>query len=355
MKASMRTLAGNSLVRGLALVAALVSCAPPAAAQVVEYYHLDGLGSVRAVSNQAGVVVEQRDYLPFGEEWCGTAVCAPSVVAAGQPRRFTGKERDAETGLDYFGARYYGAKLGRFTSIDPVYTWQDNLVDPQRWNRYAYVRGNPLRYVDPDGKVGITVNPETGEIEPVLATFWDEVGTTTASGIAKTINNVWWLGFNSPGCTPTRAYVDEHYQAPESMAERVVMVTAEVALVAATLPRGKAGIPDEAFVVRGGVATPKQIAAGIGPHREVPGLVGFSAQSRAGATVEELAATGGVGNKPFPHGKVSVTTAGKLRCIGCKVVQSPGAGANHVTVVPGGATANQISNVFVPQPNPSRH
>ena len=53
----------------------------------------------------------------------------------------------------YFGARYYGSKVGRFTTIDPVYTWEENLVDPQRWNRYAYARNNPLKYVDPDGRV----------------------------------------------------------------------------------------------------------------------------------------------------------------------------------------------------------
>ena len=56
-------------------------------------------------------------------------------MTGGQPKHFTGKERDAETGLDYFGARYYGSKIGRFTTVDPVYTWQENLVDPQRWNR----------------------------------------------------------------------------------------------------------------------------------------------------------------------------------------------------------------------------
>jgi RHS repeat-associated protein len=65
---------------------------------------------------------------------------------------FTGKERDAETGLDYFGARYYRADLGRFTTVDPELNIPAALVDPQRWNRYAYVRNNPLRYVDPDGK-----------------------------------------------------------------------------------------------------------------------------------------------------------------------------------------------------------
>jgi len=58
----------------------------------------------------------------------------------------------------YFGARYYGSKIGRFTTTDPVQTIKANLVDPQRWNRYAYVRNNPLRYVDPDGRATLPAN-----------------------------------------------------------------------------------------------------------------------------------------------------------------------------------------------------
>ncbi len=64
---------------------------------------------------------------------------------------FTGKERDAETGLDYFGARYFSGAQGRFTSPDP-HNEGAQLVDPQSWNMYAYVGNNPLRYVDPDGQ-----------------------------------------------------------------------------------------------------------------------------------------------------------------------------------------------------------
>ncbi len=64
--------------------------------------------------------------------------------------RFTGKERDQESGLDYFGARYYGSALGRFTSVDPD---PDNMdvTNPQSFNRYAYVWNNPLANTDPDG------------------------------------------------------------------------------------------------------------------------------------------------------------------------------------------------------------
>lgn len=65
--------------------------------------------------------------------------------------QFTGKERDAETGLDYFGARYYSGAQGRFTSADNFLN-DTTARDPQSWNLYAYARNNPLRYVDPTGE-----------------------------------------------------------------------------------------------------------------------------------------------------------------------------------------------------------
>jgi len=81
-------------------------------------------------------------------------------------RQFTGKERDAETGLDYFGARYFSAAQGRMTSPDPfMITMQAEdsqqlaayLANPQNWNRYAYALNNPLRYIDPTGLAPISV------------------------------------------------------------------------------------------------------------------------------------------------------------------------------------------------------
>ena len=62
----------------------------------------------------------------------------------------TGKERDPETGLDYFGARYMSAAQGRFTTPDPLMA-SAKASNPQTWNRYAYALNKPLRYVDPDG------------------------------------------------------------------------------------------------------------------------------------------------------------------------------------------------------------
>jgi RHS repeat-associated protein len=70
-----------------------------------------------------------------------------------QPRqKFTQKERYIETGLDYFGARYYASMQGRFTSFDPGSIKLKQLLNPQDLNRYAYVGNNPLRFIDPDGR-----------------------------------------------------------------------------------------------------------------------------------------------------------------------------------------------------------
>jgi RHS repeat-associated protein len=106
---------------------------------------------------------------PFlGYDAFATCLKAPSFEAsAGKFRQFTGKERDSESGLDYFGARYYGSALGRFTSPDEFKGGFDGLDgqaafaagpipyadigDPQTLNKYVYVRNNPLRYVDPNG------------------------------------------------------------------------------------------------------------------------------------------------------------------------------------------------------------
>ena len=134
---------------------------PACAEDVVEVVIADALGNIRVITDDQGNVLERHDYLPFGEE-CTTGPCATNPgLEAGQARKFTGKERDTETGLDYFGARYYGSKIGRFITVDPVMSVKDALVNPQKWNRYAYSLNNPLRYVDPDGREEISVRINT--------------------------------------------------------------------------------------------------------------------------------------------------------------------------------------------------
>ena len=107
------------------------------------------------VTDQSGNLVARHDYLAFGEEIRNGYAGRPSNGAWGGldtvSQKFTGKERDSESGLDYFSARYYGSTLGRFLSVDPANAGADP-TNPQSWNGYAYVLNNPLTGVDLDGE-----------------------------------------------------------------------------------------------------------------------------------------------------------------------------------------------------------
>jgi RHS repeat-associated protein len=127
----------------------------------------DHLGTPRMIFDQTGALanMKRHDYLPFGEELfapTGGRTTAMGYSGGDDVRQqFTSKERDIETGLDYFLARYYASTQGRFTSPDDF--WKDSQIgDPQSWNKYGYVRNNPLRYIDPSGEKA-TVRIETDE------------------------------------------------------------------------------------------------------------------------------------------------------------------------------------------------
>ncbi|MBZ5579778.1 MAG: hypothetical protein LAP40_24745 [Acidobacteriia bacterium] len=121
------------------------------------YVSVDHLGSTRLITDNSGAQKYCFDYLPFGGDlFAGTdgrPSCYPTAHSSGI--RFTGKERDAETGLDYFGARYFSGAQGRFTSPDWSSTPQPvpyaDFANPQTLNLYTYGRNNPLRGSDPDG------------------------------------------------------------------------------------------------------------------------------------------------------------------------------------------------------------
>jgi RHS repeat-associated protein len=80
--------------------------------------------------------------------------CSPHLPSG---HKFTGKERDTESGNDYFGARYYGSSMGRMMSPDPTFLNIRRVFNPQRWNMYSYAINNPLTNIDPDGNEVISV------------------------------------------------------------------------------------------------------------------------------------------------------------------------------------------------------
>jgi RHS repeat-associated protein len=108
------------------------------------HFHLDHLGTPRLITGNGGAELSRHIYHPFGEE------IAPGAGAR-EKKQFTGHERDSES-LDYMHARFYAPFMGRFLSVDPVLDVKAALVAPEMWNRYAYVRNNPINKVDPTGR-----------------------------------------------------------------------------------------------------------------------------------------------------------------------------------------------------------
>ncbi len=116
------------------------------------YLSTDHLGSTRMITDGSGNVVARHDYAPFGQEILAGVNGRTSLWGASDlvNAKFTGYARDTETALDFAQARYMSAGLGRFMSPDPANAGAD-FTNPQSWNGYAYVLGNPLGYRDPSG------------------------------------------------------------------------------------------------------------------------------------------------------------------------------------------------------------
>jgi RHS repeat-associated protein len=111
---------------------------------VFYYYHPDHLGSSQLMTDRDGDVVQQYGYSPFGRENYKNNIYAFPVSS-----RYTGQTLDEDTGLYYYGARYYDPELARFIQADST------IPDPefsQAYNRYAYVYNNPLKFTDPTGQ-----------------------------------------------------------------------------------------------------------------------------------------------------------------------------------------------------------
>jgi RHS repeat-associated protein len=152
-----------------------------------QFLTADHLGSTRLVTNSTGQRLECHDYLPFGEE---LTINRDSCYAASASLtlKFTGKERDSESGLDYFGARYFSSQQGRFTSPDAPFADQ-HPDDPQSWNLYAYARNNPLTFVDDTGRgaVRAAVRAARQALEQQLLRVAREEGVRKAWAIERRI------------------------------------------------------------------------------------------------------------------------------------------------------------------------
>lgn len=115
---------------------------------VFYYFHGDHLGSSSVLTDRDGERVQHYEYTTYGKEGFKDNSSAFEIS-----HRYTGQVLDDETGLYYYGARYYDPELGRFVQADTIVP---SAANPQLLNRYAYCGNNPLKYVDPSGHELIT-------------------------------------------------------------------------------------------------------------------------------------------------------------------------------------------------------
>jgi RHS repeat-associated protein len=154
----------------------------------LHFYFNDPLGSRRVQTDFAGNIEKTCSSLPFGD--AETGATAPTE------HLFTGKERDAESGNDYFGARYYASSMGRFLSPD----WSAKeepvpyakLDDPRSLNLYQYVGNNPLSGFDADGHQEAIFTPEGPVVLPTGPTTltqsqYNEMGNQVGDFVNKQV------------------------------------------------------------------------------------------------------------------------------------------------------------------------
>lgn len=170
------------------------------AADQVYFYYTDPVGTPLAMSDATGAVVWKTDYLPFGEETVSTSTVENNKM-------FVGKEKDSESGLNYFGARYMYAPTGRFNSSDSIgpvnaMTGIVNakiLINPQRLNCYVYGLNNPYRYIDADGNIPLDTIWDIGNVIYDIANQdWTSLSVDSAAmmipyvpaGITKIVKGV---------------------------------------------------------------------------------------------------------------------------------------------------------------------
>jgi RHS repeat-associated protein len=317
----------------------------------IQYYFADHLGSSRVITNSAGSILDNSDFYPFG----GERVLSSS---SGNRYKFTSKERDSESGLDEFGARYYSSTLARFTISDwagkPTSVPYADFANPQSLNLYAFTKNNPVTNADTDGHCdGSCILSIATWVASGIARdgspkeFAKNVGVGAAKGAGSFVYNAGKTvdtAFSSMG-NPAAAVVAALKPGPAALepsntTQAQASVATQVALTVATVlapgmtSSASAGVADASFVVRGG--------AGEMPP---PGTTFSGAQ---GATLEEAAS--GV-----PHGTIRSTTAGAIREGGGSVESAPELTRSgvmndkHVNITEGTTKPSSFSD---PQPNP---
>ncbi len=147
----------------------------------------DWLGTKRA-EYAANGLQSTFSSLPYGNR-----LTADGALPDATEHHFTGKERDSESGNDYFGARYYASSMGRWMSPDPAGLAAVNPSYPQTWNLYAYAANNPLIYTDPNGLACVYFNDSgTGlDDKPGADGTVNPIDNNSTTGECKSTGGAW--------------------------------------------------------------------------------------------------------------------------------------------------------------------
>jgi RHS repeat-associated protein len=215
-------------------------------------------GLSMTATDAAGNIVWKENYRPFGERLSNQAESADNRLG------FHGKAVDTDTGLQYFGARYYDPVLGRFMGVDPVGFQEDNI---HSFNKYAYGNNNPYRFVDPDGRQSMDIH-----------------------------FNVWNRAFsNSAGPNPNGAKGFE--VAKQGMVQGIIdgaILSAEVGMTVSSLGLGAGAaaavnVASKAdFIVSSSGAIAHNSVNGIRSSLEGAGFKGISVTNKAGTETGTL-------------------------------------------------------------------
>jgi RHS repeat-associated protein len=193
------------------------------------YYHSDHLGSAQLVTDYKGDEYERFEYTPYGEVWIEKAAAASALDV---PYRFTGKERDKETGLYYYGARYLDPRESRWLSVDPAMgdyvpspgqeagklPGMGGVFNTVNLHVYHYAGNNPVKYVDPDGNASILTRPINRDVDRTYdAANWigkkTGIGATLHSlvdmGDLTSVSNVYQYSGKGSGFTYSDTYSKE--------------------------------------------------------------------------------------------------------------------------------------------------
>jgi RHS repeat-associated protein len=191
---------------------------------IMRYIHPDHLGSTNAVTDQNGNLVQLLDYYPYGATRVST-----SSYPTNEKRQYIDQFSDAQTGLNYFNARFYDGSRGQFLSEDPSYLSIGNpmqiaqlsgqnqktlLMDPQLLNVYGYARDNPIGRKDTDGRFSIGVS-YSGNLEAGFGAFHASYASTNLNLIVNPAAMQAWVVYSNSGAV-TSGYLKNYVSAPDN-------------------------------------------------------------------------------------------------------------------------------------------